>query len=59
MVHWIDDQIPVVQILQSVHAFSYNELKIATNGFRASNKIGEGGFGAVYKVITLTDHLCK
>ncbi|KDO48413.1 hypothetical protein CISIN_1g039630mg, partial [Citrus sinensis] len=28
---------------------SYNELKIATNGFRTSNKIGEGGFGSVYK----------
>lgn len=30
--------------------YSYNELKAATNGFRASNKIGEGGFGSVYKV---------
>ncbi|XP_024023471.1 putative serine/threonine-protein kinase [Morus notabilis] len=38
-----------VQILQNVNAFSYNELKSATNGFRSSNKIGEGGFGSVYK----------
>ncbi|KAL5733473.1 hypothetical protein ACOSQ2_033165 [Xanthoceras sorbifolium] len=38
-----------VQILKNVHAFSYNELKTATNGFRSSNKIGEGGFGSVYK----------
>lgn len=28
--------------------FSYNELKVATQGFK--NKIGEGGFGSVYKV---------
>nr|AMM42800.1 LRR-RLK [Vernicia fordii] len=36
-------------ILQNVHAFSYGELEVATNGFRSSNKIGEGGFGFVYK----------
>ncbi|XP_015160681.1 putative serine/threonine-protein kinase isoform X3 [Solanum tuberosum] len=29
--------------------YSYNDLKAATHGFRASNKIGEGGFGSVYK----------
>ncbi|XP_019262203.1 PREDICTED: putative serine/threonine-protein kinase isoform X2 [Nicotiana attenuata] len=29
--------------------YSYDELKAATHGFRASNKIGEGGFGSVYK----------
>ncbi|KAL9388568.1 hypothetical protein Peur_017173 [Populus x canadensis] len=38
-----------LQILQNVHAFSFDELKVATNGFRSSNKIGEGGFGSVYK----------
>ncbi|EEF32801.1 putative serine/threonine-protein kinase [Ricinus communis] len=37
------------QILQNVHAFSYRELKVATNSFHLSNKIGEGGFGSVYK----------
>ncbi|XP_059669159.1 putative serine/threonine-protein kinase [Cornus florida] len=36
-------------ICRSIDAFSYNELKVATNGFRSSNKIGEGGFGSVYK----------
>ncbi|KAK9124285.1 hypothetical protein Sjap_013887 [Stephania japonica] len=29
--------------------YSYEELKSATQGFSASNKIGEGGFGSVYK----------
>ncbi|PWA61496.1 Concanavalin A-like lectin/glucanase, subgroup [Artemisia annua] len=29
--------------------FSYNELKVASNGFSSKNKVGEGGFGSVYK----------
>ncbi|KAH9703640.1 protein kinase domain-containing protein [Citrus sinensis] len=36
-------------ILKNINAFSYKELEIATNGFCKSNKIGEGGFGSVYK----------
>ncbi|KAL7102741.1 hypothetical protein ACP275_08G137100 [Erythranthe tilingii] len=34
--------------LQTI-AFSLKRIKIATNDFDASNKIGEGGFGPVYK----------
>lgn len=30
--------------------FSYKELRIATEDFRPANKIGEGGFGSVFKV---------
>jgi len=30
--------------------YSYNELKVATKDFHPSNKLGEGGFGVVYKV---------
>lgn len=29
--------------------YSYKELRIATDGFSAANKIGKGGFGSVYK----------
>lgn len=37
---------------ENIRDFSYNELRSATNNFHASNKIGRGGFGIVYKVIT-------
>lgn len=36
---------------QEFRLFSYNELKAATTGFKSSNKIGQGGFGSVFKVI--------
>ncbi|KAI3799506.1 hypothetical protein L1987_34805 [Smallanthus sonchifolius] len=29
--------------------FSYQELKVASDGFSSKNKVGEGGFGTVYK----------
>lgn len=35
--------------LQTV-SFTLKQIKAATNNFDASNKIGEGGFGAVFKV---------
>ncbi|BAT73927.1 Cold-responsive protein [Vigna angularis] len=30
--------------------YKYNDLKAGTKNFSAENKLGEGGFGAVYKV---------
>lgn len=33
--------------------FSYDDLKVASDGFSSKNKVGEGGFGSVYKVIFL------
>jgi hypothetical protein len=30
--------------------YSYAELRVATDDFNPSNKLGEGGFGIVYKV---------
>lgn len=35
---------------QDMCIFSYNELRIATQNFSSSNKVGQGGFGTVYKV---------
>jgi len=34
--------------------YSYNVLSRATGEFHQDNKLGEGGFGVVYKVILLT-----
>jgi hypothetical protein len=31
--------------------YSYNQLKIATQDFHPDNKLGESGFGVVYKVM--------
>lgn len=36
--------------IQNVKLYTYRELSIATEGFSAANKIGEGGFGSVFKV---------
>ncbi|KAG6407354.1 hypothetical protein SASPL_130343 [Salvia splendens] len=35
--------------VQNVTLYSYKELAIATNDYNPDNKIGEGGFGSVYK----------
>ncbi|GLT51832.1 hypothetical protein SLA2020_252130 [Shorea laevis] len=35
------------------YTFSYAELKSATEDFNPANKLGEGGFGPVYKVLVL------
>jgi len=32
------------------YTFSYGELKTATEDFSSANKLGEGGFGPVFKV---------
>lgn len=36
-------------LLGTVEYFSYKDLRSATNHFHASNRIGRGGFGTVYK----------
>ena len=34
--------------------YTYKEIVRATENFSPSNKVGEGGFGSVYKVICIT-----
>ncbi|KAG2681714.1 hypothetical protein I3760_11G157100 [Carya illinoinensis] len=35
--------------IRNVNMYTYKELRVATNNFSPANKIGEGGFGCVYK----------
>ncbi|KAK4386846.1 Cold-responsive protein kinase [Sesamum angolense] len=42
----LDDELSGVH---NVHLYSYKELRIATDDFSPVNKIGEGGFGSVFK----------
>ncbi|KAK7317840.1 hypothetical protein RJT34_02409 [Clitoria ternatea] len=35
--------------IQNTRVYTYKELKIASDNFSPANKIGEGGFGSVYK----------
>lgn len=37
--------------IKNVNLYTYKELRVATNDFSRASKIGEGGFGSVYKVI--------
>ena len=41
------DQISVVECLQ----FDFGKIRVATQNFSDANKLGEGGFGTVYKVM--------
>ncbi|OMO65922.1 hypothetical protein COLO4_30910 [Corchorus olitorius] len=49
-----DDEKVLLGIGPRPNTFSYAELKAATDDFSPSNKLGEGGFGAVFKG-TLSD----
>ena len=39
--------------------FSFESISVATSNFSTQNKLGEGGFGPVYKVSSLTLSLNK
>lgn len=45
------DEISTAESLQ----YPFDTIKTATNDFSNDNKLGEGGFGSVYKVIFLQD----
>ncbi|MBA0818207.1 hypothetical protein Gohar_028063, partial [Gossypium harknessii] len=49
-----DDEELLLGINPRPNTYSYSELKAATENFSSSNKLGEGGFGPVYKG-TLSD----
>lgn len=38
--------------------YSYSELKIATNDFSSDMRLGQGGFGVVYKVRNIQTSSC-
>lgn len=40
----------VVSGILNVTVYTYKELQIAAENFSEKNKIGQGGFGSVYKV---------
>lgn len=40
----------LVSDLNNIKFYKYKELQHATDNFSEANKVGEGGFGLVYKV---------
>ncbi|CAI9088084.1 OLC1v1022320C1 [Oldenlandia corymbosa var. corymbosa] len=50
----IDDELSGIH---NLNIFTYKELRAATNDFSQSNKIGVGGFGAVYKGKLKSGHM--
>lgn len=44
-------------IIENVTFYSYKDLRTATKDFDLANKIGEGGFGCVYKVIWILNFM--
>jgi len=48
----LSHQTYMVEDIESIKSIllSLSSLQVATNNFDESNKLGEGGFGAVYKV---------
>jgi serine/threonine protein kinase len=45
---WFTD-LEEISGVHNMNLFSYKDLKIATGDFNPTNKIGQGGFGSVYK----------
>ncbi|KAL4291523.1 hypothetical protein GQ457_14G007910 [Hibiscus cannabinus] len=49
-----DEEEVLLDIFPRLKTFSYSELKAATEDFSPSNKLGEGGFGSVYKIAAIS-----
>ncbi len=47
---WISTEFAEFEVQPTI--FAYNELKAATRDFHPDTKLGEGAYGAVYKVLT-------
>ncbi|KAF7848879.1 hypothetical protein BT93_L1474 [Corymbia citriodora subsp. variegata] len=44
-----DEETDALRVATGALTFNYSELQNATNGFSLANKLGQGGFGIVYK----------
>ena len=53
---WRNDLEP--QDVERLNFFEMNTIETATNNFSLSNKLGQGGFGSVYKVREYSFFLC-
>lgn len=46
---YLGEEIELLGLTNMPNSFSYGELKTATDDFNPANKLGEGGFGSVFK----------
>ena len=47
------------QASHDLQSFSFESISVATSNFSTENKLGEDGFGPVYKVLSLSLCMCE